>query len=53
MKYIQLFQQAQGLAADGIIEKNTLLQIKDYYKIPTIEGLAHFIANTHHESCAF
>ena len=53
MNVITNFQKKHGLVADGIIGKNTLLKIKEVYRIPTLEATAHFMGNAHHESGGF
>lgn len=52
-KFIEKFQTKHGLVADGSIGKNTLLKIKEVYKIPTLEATAHFVGNTYHETGGF
>ena len=51
--FIKNWQKANGLLDDGIIGKKTLLKIKEVLRIPTIEAVAHFIGNTHHETGGF
>lgn len=52
-EFIKKFQTKHGLGADGVIGKNTLLKIKEVYKIPTLEATAHFVGNAYHESAGF
>ena len=52
-EFIKAFQRLNGLTADGIIGKNTLLKIKEVVGIPTIEATAHFVGNTWHETGGF
>lgn len=52
-KFIEDFQKNNGLVADGVIGKNTLLKIKELNNIPTIEATAHFVGNTYHETGGF
>jgi putative chitinase len=51
--FIKNWQKANGLLDDGIIGEKTLLKIKEVLHIPTIEAVAHFIGNTHHETGGF
>lgn len=53
MNHIIKFQQNNGLVADGIIGKNTLIKMRCVWKIATDAQLAHFLANTHHETGGF
>lgn len=50
MGLIETFQKENGLVADGIIGKKTLLKMKEVFKVPNNEALAHFIGNTFHET---
>lgn len=50
---IKKFQSDNGLVADGIIGKMTLMKIKDIFNINSIEHLSHFMGQTHHESGGF
>ncbi len=52
-RFIQDFQANNGLVADGIIGKNTLLKVKEVLNIPTIEATAQFVGNTYHETGGF
>jgi putative chitinase len=52
-EFIKNWQQEHGLQADGIIGKNTLLKIKEVYKIPTIEATAQVMGNLHNETGGF
>lgn len=49
-QFIASFQKINALVPDGIIGKNTLLKIKEIYKIPSNDALVHFVANTYHET---
>jgi len=51
--FIKNWQKANGLLDDGIIGKKTLLKMKEVLRIPTIEAVAHFVGNTHHETGGF
>lgn len=53
MNHIVKFQQENGLVADGIIGKNTLLKMRCVFGISTDAQLAHFLANVHHETGGF
>lgn len=53
MDIIKDFQLKHGLLVDGIIGKNTLLKIKEVYKIPNIEAVSHFMGQCSHESNDF
>lgn len=50
---IKKFQKKHGLTDDGIVGKNTLLKMKEIYKIPSTVALIHFAANMAHESGDF
>lgn len=50
MNHIIKFQQENGLVADGIIGKKTLLKMRCVFGISTDAQLAHFLANVHHET---
>lgn len=52
-KYIIDFQKKNGLIADGIIGRNTLLKMRCVFGIQTDSQLAHFLANVHHETGGF
>lgn len=52
-EFIKNWQKANGLLNDGIIGKKTLLKMKEVLKIPTIEAVAHFVGNCHHETGGF
>lgn len=51
-KHIIDFQKKHGLTPDGIIGKNTLRKMKEVWGL-TNEQLAHFMAQTHHETGGF
>lgn len=53
MNHIQQFQLQNGLTADGILGKKTLLKIKEVLQITSNESLAHFIGQTAHETGNF
>lgn len=53
MNQIQQFQFQNGLTADGIIGKKTLLKLKEVLQINTNEGLANFVGQTAHETGNF
>lgn len=53
MNQIQQFQFQNGLTADGIIGKKTLLKIKEVLQIDTNEALAHFVGQITHETGNF
>jgi len=53
MSIIKEFQEKNGLVADGLIGKKTLLKMKEIFKISSDEELAHFIAQCDHESGGF
>jgi len=52
-EFIKKWQSENGLLADGVIGKKTLLKIKEVLNIPTIEATANFIGNTFHETGGF
>lgn len=51
--FIKKWQAKNGLVPDGDIGKKTLLKMKEVFKIPTIEAVAHFAGNTDHETGGF
>lgn len=53
MSIIKDFQEKNGLVADGVIGKNTLLKLKEILKIKSNEELAHFVGQCDHESGGF
>lgn len=53
MNHIVEFQKNNGLVADGIIGRNTLLKMRCVFGIQTDAQLAHFLANVHHETGGF
>jgi putative chitinase len=53
MNHIQQFQFQNGLTADGIIGKKTLLKLKEVLKILSDESLAHFLGQIAHETGNF
>ena len=52
-EFIKNWQKEHGLSDDGVIGKKTLLKIKEVYKIPTIEAVAHVMGNLHNETGGF
>lgn len=50
---IKDFQKKNGLLADGIIGRKTLLKIKEVLSIESVEELAHFMGQCDHESAGF
>lgn len=52
MKYLKIFQKEQGLEDDGLIGKNTLLKMKEVFKINNNQ-LAHFLGQIDHETHGF
>lgn len=53
MNYLQKFQQENGLVADGILGKNTLLKMKEVFKIKSDNRLVMFLGQLAHESGNF
>ncbi len=53
MNHLKEFQKKHGLAADGIIGKNTVSKMREVFGIATNAQLAHFLANVHHETGGF
>lgn len=47
------FQKANRLVSDGIIGKNTLLKMKEVFKIVNEESVAHFVGQLAHETNHF
>lgn len=53
MNYIKKFQKDNNLTVDGIVGGNTLLKMKEVFKLPSIEATAHFIGQVDHETAGF
>lgn len=53
MNQIKQFQSKNGLVADGILGKKTLVKIKQVLQIDSNESLAHFLGQTAHETGNF
>ena len=53
MNYLAKFQQANGLAIDGMLGKETAKVVMNVLKIPSVVGFCHFIAQIQHESGNF
>lgn len=53
MNQIQQFQSKNGLVADGIIGKKTLVKLKEVLQINSNESLAHFLGQVAHETGNF
>jgi len=53
MNLIQQFQSKNGLVADGIIGKKTLIKFKEVLQINSDESLAHFLGQVAHETGNF
>lgn len=53
MNQIQQFQSKNGLVADGIIGKKTLLKLKEALHVNSNEALAHFLGQVAHETGNF
>lgn len=52
MNPIQLFQKTNGLVADGIIGRQTILKMAEVWRKSVIQ-ICHFLGQTNHESAAF
>lgn len=52
MNAIQIFQQKNGLLADGVIGQKTISKMREVFKL-TREQVAHFLGQGHHESGGF
>ncbi|WP_372937554.1 glycoside hydrolase family 19 protein [Seonamhaeicola sp.] len=52
MNQIKNLQKKIGTYPDGIIGKNTIKAIQDYYRL-TKEEVSHFLGQCHHESLGF
>lgn len=53
MEHIKIFQKENGLSADGVIGKNTLLKMKQMFNLSTDEDTAHFVGQLSHETLGF
>ena len=53
MKHLIKFQKNNGLVADGVIGRKTLLMMMDVFKIPSKEATAHFVGQLSHETAYF
>jgi putative chitinase len=53
MTYVERFQKENGLLVDNKIGKNTLLKMKDVFRLPSVEATAHFVGQLDHETAGF
>ncbi len=53
MNYLQKWQSKNGLLADGIVGKKTLLKMQEVFGIASKEATAHFAAQVSHETANF
>lgn len=53
MDYIKTFQIKNNLEPDGILGRNTALEMQKVFNLPSIEATAHFLGQVSHETASF